>query len=77
MKKKKSTELIYRGEFYSLKKHAKIAKLSLRRVGYKVKIRKSKPTKKEIQEYKKQHIRYLGFKPKKAPSKIYKIYMKR
>lgn len=73
-KKRKSDNFKYSGEFYSRKGFAEIAKKDLIRKGYKVRIKKAKPTKEEIKKHKESYKKYLGFKPKKAPTRIYRIY---
>ena len=64
----------YIGEFYTTKKHAEVAKKSFKRGGFSVSAVKGTPTQKEIKKHREQMIRYLGFSPKRKPSKIYRIF---
>ena len=65
----------YTGEFYTSKKYAETAKKSLRNDGFDVSVRKVKPTKKELDKHEKDTIGYLGVRPKRNPSKIYRIFI--
>lgn len=64
----------YTGEFYTTKKHAEIAKKSLKGKGFDVSVRKVNPTKKELDKLEKDMLKYLGVRPKRKPSKIYRIF---
>ncbi len=64
----------YIGEFYTTKKHAEVAKESFKRGGFSVSAVKGTPTQKEIKKHREQMIKYLGFAPKRKPSKIYRIF---
>ena len=64
----------YTGEFYTTKKHAEIAKKSLKGKGFDVSVRKVRPSNKELDKLEEDMLRHLGVVPKRRPSKIYRIF---
>ena len=64
----------YTGEFYTSKKDAEIAKKSSKESGSDVSIRKVRPSKKELDKLEKDMLKRLGVRPKRKPSKIYRIF---
>ena len=65
----------YTGEFYTSRKYAETARKSIKGKGFDVSVRKVKPTKKELDKYEKDMLKYLGVRPKRNPSKIYRIFV--
>ena len=64
----------YTGEFYTSKKHAEIAIKSLKGKGIDVSVRKVRPSNKELDKHEKNMFKHLGVRPKRNPSKIYRIF---
>ena len=64
----------YTGEFYTTKKHAGIAEKSLKGKGFDVSVRKVRPSNKELDKLEKDMLKHLGVRPKRNPSKIYRIF---